>query len=302
MKSKKKKRRINTKRVFLAFIILCAIIISIIYFIKNNSSNNTSSENISNSNINSTTITNSEQNSIPSKPSVVDSLTQEQIELSQQKGLPVLMYHFFYDETAGETGKDNNYMEIHDFEEQIKYLSENNYYVPTWEEVVNYVKGETGLPEKSVIITVDDGDESFFRLAVPVLEKYNFTATSFLITSWYSSPEGKRSSPIVDYQSHSDNMHRPGTDGKGAFLTISYEDACADLAQTKFIVGENCRVFCYPFGHYNDSAKQILKDCNFILAFTTKGGRVFPGMDPYQLPRVRMSKGISLNSFINMVK
>ena len=35
------------------------------------------------------------------------------------------MYHFFYDESAGEEGKDNNFMEISSFENQMKYLSAN---------------------------------------------------------------------------------------------------------------------------------------------------------------------------------
>ena len=47
---------------------------------------------------------------------------------------------------------------------------------------------------------------------------------------------------------------------------------------------------------------KILKDCNYILAFTTKGGRVYPGSDPLQLPRVRMSKGDSLNAFVSKIK
>lgn len=290
-----KKRKLNTKRIIIFFFIIIAIIICTISLSKKNS-NTTNLSNITN------TSNNESIKEHEAQPSIVDSLTQEEIEVSQKKGLPVLMYHFFYDETAGEIGKDNNYMEIHDFEDQIKYLFDNNYYIPTWEEVNDYIAGTKGLPEKSVIITVDDGDESFFRLAVPVLEKYNFTATSFLITSWYGSVAQKHNSSVIDYQSHSHNMHIPGSDGKGAFLTLTYEKACDDLEQSRTIIGENCRVFCYPFGHFNDNVKKTLKDCNYILAFTTKGGRVFPGMDPYQLPRVRMSKGVSLNTFINMVK
>ncbi len=223
-------------------------------------------------------------------------------EITTTRGLPVLMYHFFYDEQAGETGPDNNYLEIHKFEEQIKYLADNNYYVPTWKEVEDFINGEIGLPEKSVVITVDDGDESFFRLAVPVLEKYNFYATSFLITSWYEDCINKYKSPVTDFQSHSYNMHIPGTDGKGAFLTLPYESACEDLNKSKSIIGENCIVFCYPFGHFNNTTKKTLKDCNYTLAFTVNYGRVLPGMDCYALPRIRMSKVDSLQTFISKVK
>lgn len=50
-----------------------------------------------------------------------------------KNGLPVLMYHFFYDKNQG-SGQDNNWMEISDFEAQMKYLSDNNFYFPTWED------------------------------------------------------------------------------------------------------------------------------------------------------------------------
>jgi len=298
-----KRKNINKALLILKFLLVLSLTISILILIKHTQTKSTHFHNVENADIsNENTDKNSNNTVVNIKPSIVDSLTEEQIIASQKRGLPVLMYHFFYDETAGETGADNNFMEIHDFEEQIKYLAENDYYVPTWEEICDYIAGTKGLPEKSIVITVDDGDPSFFRLAVPVLEKYNFTATSFLITSWYGSSADKNAASVIDYQSHSHNMHRAGSDGKGAFLTLSYENACADLEESRLIIGDDCRVFCYPFGHYNDNSKKTLKDCNYILAFTTKGGRVFPGMDPYQLPRVRMSKGVSIKSFMNMVK
>lgn len=295
MTKNRNKKKNNSKLVFLVFIIL---IIALIIFINNKNKTQPSEGNTSTTTAQANN--EQEQKQEQQKPSKVQSLTDEEIKLSQERGLPVLMYHFFYDAQAGETGKDNNYMEIHDFEEQIKYLAENDYYIPTWDEVLGYINGTNGLPLKSVVITADDGAESFFRLAIPVLNKYNIQATSFLITSWYDIPT--ENYKIVDFQSHSHDMHRPGSDGKGAFLTMSYDDACNDLKTCREELGDNCKVFCYPFGHYNDKCEQILKDCNYILAFTTKGGRVYPGSNPLELPRIRMSKGDSLNAFINKVK
>lgn len=217
------------------------------------------------------------------------------------KGLPVLMYHFFYDESAGEEGKDNNFMEISSFENQMKYLSENNYYFPTWDEVVDYIDGKIDLPEKSIVITVDDGDNSFFRLAVPVINKYNVKATSFIVTTWTGKDTvDEYKSDKIDFQSHSNDMHSAGVNGKGKFVNYSYEQGVEDVEASAQVTGTK-DAFCYPFGHFNDTAKNVLKDTGYKLAFTTQGGRVKPGQDKYQLPRVRMSKGISLNSFINSV-
>jgi len=61
-------------------------------------------------------------------------------------------------------------------------------------------------------------------------------------------------------------------------------------------------VFCYPFGHYNQTASQVLEEVGFKLALTTNPGRVKPSMNPFTLPRVRMSRGQSLNGFMDMVR
>ena len=221
-------------------------------------------------------------------------------EKTLKNGLPVLMYHFFYDESIGEEGVDNNYMEISDFEEQIKYLSENNFYYPTWEEVEDYIDGKIELPEKSIVITVDDGDDSFFKYAVPIIQKYNAKATSFVVSDWYGY-RAAENQPNISYQSHSHTMHEAGANGKGVMLSWSYDKILKDVKDSSMVLG-GATIFCYPFGQYNDTSIQILKDAGYKLAFTTEGGRVYKGSSKYELPRVRMSKGISLNSFASMVK
>ena len=213
-------------------------------------------------------------------------------------GLPVLMYHFFYDKTKTKP-QDNNWMEITDFENQIKYLAENDFYFPDWQEVEDYIDGKIGLPEKSVVITVDDGDPSFFDLAVPIIQKYDAQATSFVITSWYGYRADNKEKNI-SYQSHSHEMHESGSGGKGRMMSWSLEKQVEDLKKSSEVLGGST-VFCYPFGHYNDTAKKALKESGYKLAFTIEGGRVYKGKDKYALPRVRISRGISLESFKKMV-
>lgn len=300
--NKRKKKKLSIAKILFFLLIIIGLIFVIKHFNKKDNNSNTTLSNTALSNTTQNITTEAQIETTPVEVSPVSSLTEEEIEQSKKRGLPVLMYHFFYDEQSGEKTTNNNYMEIHDFEEQIKYLAENGYYVPTWEEVLGYINGKNGLPLKSVVITVDDGDASFFKLAVPILEKYNFKATSFLITSWYGGQVQNYMSPNIDFQSHSYDMHKAGSNGKGAFLTLSYEKACEDLELSRSVIGEDCKVFCYPFGHFDENCKKILTDCNFILAFTTQGGRVFPGDDPLELPRIRMSLGDSLNSFINKVQ
>lgn len=213
-------------------------------------------------------------------------------------GLPVLMYHFFYDNDKY-SRKDSNWLNINDFEKQLKYLTENDFYFPSWEEVNDYIDGKTKLPSKSVVLTVDDGDPSFFELAVPVMQKYNVPATSFVITDWYAGSYDPNMKCVV-WESHSDQMHESGGNGKGRMVNWSYDQIVEDLKVSSEVLG-NANVFCYPFGHYNDTAIKALKDTGYIMAFTVEGGRVTKGADKYKLPRVRVADGNSLDYFIKSI-
>lgn len=218
------------------------------------------------------------------------------------RGLPVLMYHFFYDDEAGEKGNDANWMAKTAFEEQMKYLADNNYYFPSWEEVENFIDGKITLPEKSVVVTIDDGDITFINHAIPIIEKYNVKATSFAVTSWNGDWLPKTyGSTHLDFQSHSHDAHRAGSNGKGLLVNMTYEEALNDVTTSKELIG-NSTVFCYPFGHYNNTAIKALKDANYHLAFTTAYNYVYPGANKFALPRIRMSRGTSLATFIDKVK
>lgn len=215
-----------------------------------------------------------------------------------KNGLPILMYHFFYDDIKY-FRQDSNWIKNSDFEEQVKYLKENDFYFPTWGEVNDYIDGKIKLPTKSVVLTVDDGDASFFDVAVPILQKYNIPATSFVITEWYGWRYDSNMKCVV-WESHSESMHEAGANGKGRMVNWSYDKIVEDIKKSSETLG-GANVFCYPFGHYNDTAIKALKATNYILALTVNEGRVTKNSDKYKLPRVRVVGGNSLNYFIKSV-
>ena len=220
-------------------------------------------------------------------------------------GLAICMYHYVYDKNNPPKEQlNNNFIEVHDLEAELKYLTENNYYFPTWEEVRKYVKGELLLPKKSVVLTFDDGAYSFLNLGVPLFNKYKVPVTSFLI----GNLEGKKkvtkyASDYMTFQSHSYNMHRGGGNigHGGIFPVMNHNDAVADL-QKSIRIGGNSDAFAYPYGDYNDSCIQAVKDAGFKCAVTTEYGRAKVGDDPLVLPRIRMLRGQSLDSFKKLVE
>ena len=306
--SKRKKK--NGKRMIYILFFISLIIFLILFFrgkrdinanTENgiNSLNNSNNVNLdNNSNINLDNEENNNNNII----NKIDLNNLPDSEKLGSKGLPVLMYHFFYDKSKGESAKDGNWLEVEDFESHLKYLTENDYFFPTWEQVVDYIDGKTDLPKKSIVLTVDDGEESFFNVALPVIKKYDISITEFLVTSWNGWFKNDYPAKQVSYQSHSDSMHKAGANGKGVMLSWSYDKILEDCRQSRNVLDNEAIVFCYPFGQYNDTSKKAVKDAGFKLAFTTEGGRVKVGSDRYALPRVRTSTKTNLENFKKLIE
>lgn len=215
------------------------------------------------------------------------------------KGIAVCMYHYVYDEKNPPAKLNANYISTKKLEAQLEYLTKNQYYFPTWEELRKYIDGKLILPEKSVVLTFDDGASNFLELGIPLIEKYKVPATSFVITSKDGEEKVKKyKSEYVSFQSHSHNMHRAG--GKighgGIFTALSVNEGVNDLKKSIEIC-ENGEAFAYPYGDYNQTCTEAVKKAGFICAFTTKYGKVYPGSNPLLLPRVRILKDMTLNSF-----
>lgn len=295
MKKKKKNKKINMKRILIILVVIAVIVAIPIRLSKK--SNNVKSEVAENTV--EQVLSENENTSIENKEnSELEQKLQSGKTLSET-GLPVLMYHFFYDKSK-ETDKDGNWIEISNFEEQMKYLAENDFYFPTWEQVENYIDGKQELPEKSVVITVDDGDPSFFELAVPIIQKYKIPTTSFVITYWYGNRANDKQD-YVSYQSHSYDMHKAGSNGKGVMLSWDYDKIKDDILLSRDVLG-GANIFCYPFGQYNDLDIKVLKENGYRLAFTTKGGKVKKGSSKYELPRVRISGNTGIEEFKKKVE
>ena len=225
------------------------------------------------------------------------------VEDKDTDGISVLMYHYFYDDTKGEVGENSNYTAKTSFEEQLKYLKDNNYYFPTMRELDMYLDRQIELPSKSVIITMDDGEASNYSIAYPLALQYKIPMVMFVVTSW-TNVSGDLQQEMINsgymtMQSHTHDMHRAGCSGQGhggVMQCIDYNAGVEDLKKSKELIG-NSDSLAYPFGDHNDTTIKMLAEAGYSLAFTTTYGRVTRGQHKLALPRVRINGGISLESF-----
>jgi len=237
------------------------------------------------------------------RENVADYLTRySEIEMptveSYTKDVPILMYHHL-----DEVGDGGDTISVSVFEEQIKSLAEAGYTSILFSDLYNYVHSGTDLPEKSVVITFDDGYLSNYTLAMPILEKYGMRATVFAIGvsigkdtykdtgraihPHFSLSEAKEmiSSGVFDIQSHSYDFHQvAGLDSepvRSGILQLEGESESEYIAAIQTdcdkmngifedAFGKNATVFAYPYGFRSLMSNIILRENGIVATVTTE--------------------------------
>lgn len=196
------------------------------------------------------------------------------------------------------------------FEKDLKMLKDKGFNIISMRSLLNSMEGKRGLPCNAVVISFDDGLESFYKYAYPLLKKYKMPAVNFVITYRNENyrPSNAELNPLspeeigemyesglIDIQSHSHNGHDYVTineklkkGGKLAFRiyypeTKSYEPeeeyrkrVLDDLVKSREVIykyiGRYPDMLCFPFGHYNKRLKGIAIESGFKYFITTQYG------------------------------
>ena len=205
----------------------------------------------------------------------------------------VLMYHNL---VYGRTGSIYN-RDIYNFENDLVYLRKNFKIIDFYDlEKIN--NGEMTLNNDAAIITFDDGDLSIYYLAFPLLKKYNFKATFFIVSSFVTNEVGyvkwEQLEEMVDYQnkegiklfslgSHSTTHARLGE--------ITLDEARTELSVSKEVISTTLDVpvdfVALPYGSGADvpEIQQIIKELGYKGSRTSTYNVIseFP-TDMYLLP------------------
>lgn len=128
-----------------------------------------------------------------------------------------------YHDIVAQPNGDPYAITVQDLERQMAYLQKAGYQPISLRQLEDARQGRASLPPKPVLLTFDDGYQSYYERAYPVLQRYGFPSVVSIVTSWIdrrSSPEYAAPmmtwdevreiarSPLVEVLSHSDDLHR----------------------------------------------------------------------------------------------
>ena len=236
---------------------------------------------------------------------VVDRTFTVKPKASGNQKIAVLNYHFFYKDQAENKANCNQSicLQIDKFKEQLKYLNDNGYTTLTIDEFVAWMYGELEVPEKSVLITIDDGgwgtSKEKGNYLIPALEEYKVHATLFLIAGWW--PKSNYESPYLDIESHTWNLHYEANCGHRSKVNcVSYEELKEDLHKSAVVIGSK-QAFCFPFYDYTEQSVKAVKEEGFKVAFIGESRKASRNDDKWKIPRYPIYDSTSLETFKNMI-
>jgi peptidoglycan/xylan/chitin deacetylase (PgdA/CDA1 family) len=196
-----------------------------------------------------------------------------------------------------------------DFAAQLDWLTRNDFHILRLSQLQAWLEGKQPLPQRSVIITADDGYASFYRIAYPLLKKYGAPATLFVYTDFVGAADAADwpqlqemvNSGLVSVQAHS-RTHRNlieringESDERYQQALISETRPPRDMLERK--LGSSQPHFAYPYGDANDSVIDVLTKQGVQLGLTViPGGNGFFAQ-PLMLKRTMIFGDTSLEEF-----
>lgn len=211
------------------------------------------------------------------------------------RDIPILMYHSVSEDTS-----NGNTVTPSVFEEQIRGLLAAGYTSISPGELLDYVEKGTPLPEKPLLITLDDGYLDNYTNAWPILEKYQCKATIAVvgcslgkdtyrdtdqpILPHFSAAQAKEMSDsgLITIISHSYDMHqsekyeeepqssavvRRKGESEAAYIKAFCKDYRRSVEEIERCTGKPAAAYAYPGGEFNELTEILLSQMGNKMSF-----------------------------------
>ena len=222
--------------------------------------------------------------------------------IADDRVVNVLCYHRF---TARENTTKNMkkwgdiYATLPDkFESQLQFIKDSGYNIIPMKQFVDYINGNGDVPDKTVVITIDDGYEDTYTKAWPILKKLGIPATIYLYESFI--PGGKNALTFAQVKEmtagggievgvHS-NTHPILTKKEkncvnGCYLKFLEKEIIESKEYFKEHLGTELETFAYPYGTYSDEVQYFIKKAGYRAAFSVVPSYNTRDTEKYSLKR-----------------
>lgn len=238
----------------------------------------------------------------------------------------VLMYHHVHDEDTSSSTISPRL-----FENQLLYLREQGFSFLSLEQFERFMQG-ADVPDNAVFVTFDDGYESFYTHAYPILARHGIPATNFIITDKLADPQAyappflsagqiramtSAHPGMISAQCHTNGMHNdPETPYMTNRLVIDGVRETEELYRSRIIADteaciqgmtplgpEKINAMAYPYGVFDKVSSRLVQTAGIEYAFTIVPEMATRSVNPLSIPRINAGNpGISPEALVETIK
>lgn len=213
--------------------------------------------------------------------------------------VPILLYHHIgYSLTDSEY-----YVSPDDFANQMNYLFMHGYRTISVEQLTQAIRFGAQLPSRPILLTFDDGSETVYSEALPVMQIYGFTGTAYIVDNYIGANRYMDKAQIRA-------LYEAGWE-IGSH-SLSHRDLTTHPAsQEEEIVNSRKRLesylevpinsFAYPFGAYDDKSLRFVKLAGYTSAMGLGDKSVQGTGNIFYLYRQSITAKTTLESFIQIL-
>jgi len=217
--------------------------------------------------------------------------------------VPILAYHRF--------GQQASKMEVPvaEFAAQLQYLVDNDYRVVRLRDVEDFLAGKGALPNRAVVITMDDGYASTYKYAFPLLKQHGFPATVFVYTDFIGAKDALSwaqmremvASGLIDIQAHSKThanlAYRLSGESDERYRERMDAETRVPRDTLERMLPVKVDTFAYPYGDASDVLIERLRKREYRMAVTVNSGGNAFFADPLLLQRSMILGDQDLDAF-----
>lgn len=219
--------------------------------------------------------------------------------LAKVQSVPVLYYHSI----AVQAGNELR-MPPDKFQKQMSYLSKHGYHVISMDELYQCLYDGKTFPSKPVVISFDDGYSDNFTNAFPIMQKYGYTATVFMISSYINESAALSAEQLKALQ-NAGWIIGGHTENHTDLTKVSSTQVVSELQHSRktieAITGKPLKYFAYPYGGYDTPAMNEVRNDGYSLAFSTVRGWASKNFNPLAVPRVYCYASMSMDEFARRI-
>ena len=181
--------------------------------------------------------------------------------------IPILLYHHVVPDHA----QGVLYVTPDGFEQHLRYLRDNGYQSVSFGDLADGLEYGAPLPERPVILSFDDGWENQYQHAFPLLQKYGFTGTFYVVSGYidhqnFMTTEQLKTMMAAGMVIGGHSHTHPALAGAGSARL--HDEVAASKAWLEDRLGVAIDSFAYPYGSYSASTVAAVKAAGYRTART----------------------------------